>query len=99
MIEVLPERLSRWRYWIGPKRPTGSSEGPAMSSRSGPRPAMQSSMPCERSSLDFVAFPTDACLDAVALWVAHAYLVMVGESTPRLGSALARARIGKDAGA
>jgi len=32
----------------------------------------------------FVAFPSKAALDSVALWAAHAHLVHVGENTPRL---------------
>ena len=32
----------------------------------------------------FVAFPTEACLNAVTLWVAHSHLISVSESTPRL---------------
>ncbi len=32
----------------------------------------------------FVAFPTQAALDAVTLWAAHSHLVSVGENTPRL---------------
>lgn len=33
----------------------------------------------------FVAFPSPEALAAVALWAAHAHLVMAGENTPRLG--------------
>ena len=32
----------------------------------------------------FVAFPSQACLDAVTLWAAHAHLVLFGDNTPRL---------------
>jgi len=32
----------------------------------------------------FVAFPSSAALDAVALWVAHAHLIAAGENSPRL---------------